>query len=91
MTRRRDFIKLLGGAAVLPSVARAQQHERVRRIGVLGGLAEEDPEVPARVAALSQALASLGWAEGRNIQIDYRWAGGHGSEASARAKVAHVG
>jgi putative ABC transport system substrate-binding protein len=75
--RRREFITLLGGAAaVWPIAARAQQPERVRRIGALiGGSAENDPESRARVAALREGLAQRGWSEGRNLRIDYRWAG----------------
>jgi putative tryptophan/tyrosine transport system substrate-binding protein len=70
---RRKFIALLGGAALAwPRDARAQQPDRVRRIGVLMGLAESDPEV-ARVAAFREGLRKLGWADGRNILIEYRW------------------
>jgi putative ABC transport system substrate-binding protein len=72
--RRRDFITLLGSAAgALPLTARAQQAERVRRIGVVSALAEGDPESLARRAAFEQALDALGWTNGRNIRIDYRW------------------
>ena len=75
--KRRDFIALLGGAAAAwPLAARAQQRERMRRIGVLMSLTADDPEVPARVAALAQGLADLGWTIGRNLQIDYRWGAG---------------
>ncbi len=71
--RRREFITLLGGAAIAwPSLANAQQ--RTRRIGVLMGLAEGDSESQPRVKALQQGLRALGWEEGRNIQIEYRWA-----------------
>ena len=73
--RRRKFIKLLGGAAAWPVAARAQQ-ERMRRIGVLMGLGESDAEGPPRVAAFKQELQNLGWTEGQNLQIEYRWAGG---------------
>jgi putative ABC transport system substrate-binding protein len=73
--KRRDFITLLGGAAVAWSVAaRAQQPDRVRRVGVLMNLAVGDPEGEARIAAYVQALQRLGWSEGRNLRIDYRWA-----------------
>ena len=76
MIRRRDFITLLGGAAAAwPLAVRAQQAERVRRIGVLVGLAE-DPEGRARIAAFQQALAQLGWTIGRNVRIDTRWGAG---------------
>ena len=70
---RRKFVTLLGGAALAwPLHARAQQGDRVRRIGVLMGLAESAPEV-TRVAAFREGLGKLGWAEGRNILIEYRW------------------
>jgi putative ABC transport system substrate-binding protein len=71
--RRREFISLLGGAAVWPLAARAQQSERVRRIGVLEGLTENDPERQARNAAFMQGLRQLGWIEGRNVRIEHRW------------------
>jgi putative ABC transport system substrate-binding protein len=71
--RRRAFIAALGGAVVSPLVARAQQADRVRRIGVVTGDKETDPEVQARVIAFRHRLAELGWAEGRNIWFDYRW------------------
>jgi putative tryptophan/tyrosine transport system substrate-binding protein len=74
--RRREFITLLGGAAAWPFAARAQQPERVRRIGVLMNLAVGDPEGEARIAAFLQALQQLGWSDGRNVRIDYRWAAG---------------
>ena len=71
--RRREFITLLGGAA-WPLAARAQQSERVRRIGVLMYLAADDAEGQARLAAFAQALQQLGWSDGRNLRIDTRWA-----------------
>jgi len=75
--RRREFITLAGGAAAAwPLVARAQQAERVRRVGVLMPLAMDDPEAKARLAAFQQGLEQLGWTDGRNVQIDTRWAGG---------------
>jgi len=73
--RRRDFITLLGGAAAGPVVARAQQRERMRRIGFLMNLAADDPVSQARNAAFLQALQELGWTAGRNLQIEYRWGG----------------
>jgi putative ABC transport system substrate-binding protein len=73
MTRRRDFIAALGGAAAWPLAARAQQSDRVRRIGVLMNLAADDPESQARLTAFRQALQELGWADGRNVLIEYRW------------------
>ena len=73
--KRRDFITLLGGAAVSwPLAARAQQTERVRRVGVLVAAAADDPEYRARVAALLQSLQQLGWVDGGNVRIDTRWA-----------------
>ena len=75
--RRRDFIALLGGAALTwPLTARAQQNERVRRIGALMNLAAEDPVSIARATAFDQALQGLGWIEGRTVHVDYRWAAG---------------
>jgi putative tryptophan/tyrosine transport system substrate-binding protein len=75
--RRREFITLLGGAAAWPLVARAQQSGPMRRIGVLMYLAADDPDSPARVAAFAQGLQELGWIDGRNIRIDYRWGAGN--------------
>jgi putative ABC transport system substrate-binding protein len=74
MSRRR-FITLLGGVAAWPLAARAQQPERARRIGVLMALDENDPEAKTRLSAFTQALADLGWADGRNVRIDVRWTG----------------
>ena len=75
--RRREFITLLGGAAAAwPLAARAQQAERMRRIVFLHGLAENDPEAQARVAAFREGLEALGWMENRNIQIEHRFSGG---------------
>jgi putative ABC transport system substrate-binding protein len=71
--RRREFITLLGGVAAWPLAARAQQAERMRRIGVLINLLADDPEGQARVAAFLQGLQEAGWAVGRNAQIDIRW------------------
>jgi putative ABC transport system substrate-binding protein len=76
--KRRDFITLLGRTAVAwPLAARAQQADRVRRIGVLMPLAADDPEGQARLAALLQGLRQLGWTDGRNVRIDTRWASGN--------------
>jgi putative tryptophan/tyrosine transport system substrate-binding protein len=73
--RRREFITLLGGAAVAwPLAARAQQGDRMRRIGVLTYIPADDAEGQARLAAFTQALSQLGWSEGRNLRIDTRWA-----------------
>jgi putative ABC transport system substrate-binding protein len=87
--KRREFITLLGGAAVAwPLAARAQQGERVRRIGVLAAYAENDPEAQVRVVAFRQALQGLGWTEGRNIAMEYRW--GAGDADRARTFVAEL-
>ena len=73
--RRREFITLLGGAAApWPLAARAQQTERVRRVGVLMSQAADDPEAQARITAFSQGLQELGWSVDRNLQIETRWA-----------------
>jgi putative tryptophan/tyrosine transport system substrate-binding protein len=72
--RRREFITLLGGAAVAwPRAAYAQQADRMRRVGVLVNRAADDPEEQARLAAFRQLLQELGWTDGRNVRIDYRW------------------
>jgi putative ABC transport system substrate-binding protein len=73
--KRRAFITLLGGAAATWPLGSTAQ-ERVRRVGVLNYLAADDPDSPPRVAAFAEALQGLGWLNGRNIQIDYRWGGG---------------
>src|SRR5262245_11963083 len=76
--RRRDFITLLGGAAAAwPLAARAQQTQRMRRIGVLMAWAAADPEAQARLTAFVQALALLGWIDGRNVRIETRWGDGN--------------
>src|SRR5262245_55329164 len=80
---RRAFITLLGGAAAWPVVASAQQAERMRRIGVVVVTKETDPETPLRAMAFRQALAKLGWSEGRNVVIDFRF--GTGGERKRRA------
>ena len=73
--RRREFMSLLGGAAAAwPLAARAQQADRMRRIGVLMGLAEHDPDTKARLAGFRQGLERLGWSESQNVRIDYRYA-----------------
>jgi putative ABC transport system substrate-binding protein len=86
--RRRTFLTLLGGAAAAPAMlwplaARSQQRERMRRIGVLtGGPPPTDPDAQANIAAFLQGLAQLGWTDGRNVRIDYRW--GLGDAANIR-------
>ena len=75
--RRREFITLLGGAAAAwPLAARAQQADRMRRIGVLMPYDENDPLAKNLLSAFTQALADLGWADGRNVRIDLRWGRG---------------
>ena len=74
--RRREFITLIGGAAATwPLAARAQQSERMRRIGVLMAITANDAEARARIAAFVQGLQQLGWTVGKNVQVDYRLAG----------------
>lgn len=85
--KRRDLIKLLGGTAVAwPLAARAQQAQRMRRIGGLTVYAETDGEAQARFAAFQRRLQQLGWTVGQNIQIDYRWSHGEDDQARALAK-----
>ena len=74
--RRREFITLLGGAAVWPLGARAQQPERMRRVGVLNSIAADDPQSQRRMTAFVQGLQQLGWTEGRNVRIEIRWGAG---------------
>jgi putative tryptophan/tyrosine transport system substrate-binding protein len=74
--RRREFIAGLGGAATMPLIARAQQTDRMRRIGVLTGDAADDPEARANVAALHLGLQDAGWVVGRNLHIEMRWSAG---------------
>jgi putative ABC transport system substrate-binding protein len=84
--KRREFITLIGGAAAWPVAARAQQAEGVRRVGVLLGWSENDPEFRSRLAAFVQALAQLGWAESHNLRIDVRWTNGAVDRARTFAK-----
>jgi putative ABC transport system substrate-binding protein len=87
--KRREFITLLGGtAAAWPLAVRAQQGERMRRIGVLMNLAADESETGARRAAFLQGLQELGWSEGRNLRIDYRW--GVGDNDRHRANAAEL-
>ena len=83
--RRREFITLLCGAAVWPLAARAQQPERMRRIGVLLNATADDVEFQAWIGAFLQALALLGWTIGRNVRIDTRWAGANAGEIRRHA------
>jgi hypothetical protein len=71
--KRREFITLLGGAAAWPLTARAEQSQRIRRVGVLMAVAESDADVRSGVAIFQQSLQELGWTDGRNLRIDYRW------------------
>jgi putative tryptophan/tyrosine transport system substrate-binding protein len=71
--KRREFIALIGSAAAMPLVAQAQQSERTRRIGVLMPFPKDNSEGQARIAAFLQELQQLGWTDGRNLQIEYRW------------------
>jgi putative ABC transport system substrate-binding protein len=84
--RRREFIAGLGSAAAWPMVARAQQGERVQRIGVLTAADENDPVWKPRISAFTQALADLGWIEGRNVRMDLRWGGGDPNRMRALAQ-----
>ena len=85
--RRREFITLLGGSAIAwPLAARAQQPERMRRVGVLMGYPEGDKQAQAGVSALRKGLQNLGWIEGQNIHSDYRWAGPDPEKARTYAK-----
>jgi putative ABC transport system substrate-binding protein len=74
--KRREFITLLGGAAAWPLTARAQQRERVRRIGVLMSQSADDPDALAWISAFAQGLQERGWSVGGNVRIDYRWGAG---------------
>src|SRR4030088_1192937 len=84
--RRREFITFFGGAAVWPVSARAQQPERVRRIGVLLNAAADDVEFQTRVGAFLQGLGQLGWTIGRNVRIDTRWATATNADIRRHAK-----
>src|SRR5215470_8136738 len=72
--RRRNFISLVGGAAAWPLAARAQQRERMRRVGVFMPMSERDPDAKPRLVAFQRGLEKLGWSEGRNIHLDVRFA-----------------
>ena len=86
MIRRRQFITLIGGAAAAwPFAARAQQTERMRRIGVLLASTSDDPEYKPRMRAFEQALALLGWNDGGNARIDIRWAGTNAEDVRKHA------
>jgi putative ABC transport system substrate-binding protein len=82
--KRREFITLLGGAAAWPLAARGQQAERVRRIGFLTSVSENDAQT--RLAAFRQGLRELGWTEGHNIRIDYRFGDGYSTRVTQLAR-----
>ena len=84
--KRRTFITGLGAAAAWPLVARAQQGDRVRRIGVLMPSDENDPAYKTRLSAFTQALADLGWTDGRNVRTDVRWGRADGNRIRALAE-----
>src|SRR6516164_2838145 len=83
---RREFITLLGGAVAWPLAARAQQRDRVRRICLLMSGDENDPVYKARLSMFTQALADLGWADGRNVRTDLRSGGGDANRMRALAE-----
>src|SRR5215467_14023759 len=82
--RRREFIALIGSAAAWPLAGRAQQPERMRRIGVLMNLTPDDPEGHTRVAAFLQGLQQLGWVDNVNLRVDIRWGFAGGAESFRR-------
>jgi len=84
--RRREFIAGLSGAAAWPLSARAQQGDRVRRIGLLMGIDENDPLAKPRLSAFTQALADLGWTDDRNLRMDLRWPGADANRMRALAQ-----
>ena len=84
--KRREFITLLGGAATWPFVARAQQPERTRRLGVLMAVAESDADARKGIAIFQQRLQELGWKDGQTIRIDYRWGDADDARIQALAK-----
>jgi ABC-type uncharacterized transport system substrate-binding protein len=88
--RRREFIAAFGGAAAWPVVGRAQQQGRPRRIAMMLGPAEDDPEGQARVIGFRQKLQDLGWKEGQNLQIDYRWAAGPDRSTNYAAELVRL-
>jgi hypothetical protein len=83
--KRREFITLLGGVAAWPLAARAQQGDRMRRVGVLSNPGSDDAEMQSRTAAFVQGSQELGWTVGRNLQIDYRWSNGDAERLRSHA------
>jgi putative tryptophan/tyrosine transport system substrate-binding protein len=87
--RRRDFIRAVAGSAITsPLTARAQQRERLRRVGVLTPFPADDPEGQARLTAFAQALQQAGWTLGQNLRLDYRW--GNGTTETMRKYAAEL-
>src|SRR5580704_12193241 len=84
--KRRDFIRFIGAAATWPFAARAQQDNAPRRLGVLMPSALDDQEVKKELAAFTRQMQSLGWTEGGNLRVDYRWSGGDSQKIQAQAK-----
>jgi putative ABC transport system substrate-binding protein len=83
---RREFIAGLGSAVALPLASHAQQRERMRRIGVLNALDEAGPAAKLVIPAFTQALADLGWTDGRNVRMELRWGGGDNNQIRALAQ-----
>ena len=84
--RRRDFIKVIGGtAAAWPLTARAQQSDKMRRVGVLRSIAENDPESQASIKIIRQEFQKLGWIDGQNLRIEFRWGGGNADRVRSYA------
>ena len=84
--RRREFITLLGGAVAWPPIVRAQQREPLRRVAILVPIAADTPGAQAMYTAFLKAFEQLGWTDGRNVQIEVRWAGGDEAEARKYAE-----
>ena len=84
--KRRDFMGFIGGALVYPATTRAQQSDRIRRIGVLANAEAQDPEWQRQIAAFLDVMKKLGWEDGRNFILDYRFAAGEEGRISAAAK-----
>jgi putative tryptophan/tyrosine transport system substrate-binding protein len=85
--KRREFITLLSGAASWPLAARAQQPDRMRRVGVLMVVAETDPDAKSFVDAFENQIETLGWQKGRNLEISYRWGASNPERLAARCSV----
>ena len=84
--KRRNFIALLGGAATLPFAARAQQSERMRLVGMLKAYPKSDPLAKSELAAFVEAFQGLGWIDGRNVMVEFRWADGGFDQMQSFAK-----